>query len=163
MPARAPEPSKAAAERLVELGRQIRAQRKSLRVSAVAAAESAAMSRVTLHRIERGEPSVSMGAYLNALAALGMGLRLDGRSDSPAGTELPDQPGWIPARIHLDHYPQLRQLAWQVQGTGELRPLEALGIYERNWRHVEVSALAPHERNLIDALRLAFGELPRDI
>jgi hypothetical protein len=28
------------------------------------------MSRVTLHRIERGEPSVTMGTYLNAAAAL---------------------------------------------------------------------------------------------
>ena len=50
-----------------------------------------------------------------------------------------------------------------MQGTRELNPLEALGIYERNWRHVDVSALEPQERNLIDALRLAFGDLPREV
>lgn len=163
MPAKPPETTKATAEKLVELGKQIRAHRKSLRVSAVAAAESAGMSRVTLHRIERGEPSVTMGAYLNAIAVLGMELSVSGHSGSLSNTEIQDKQGWIPASINLDNYPQLKQLAWQVQGTHELKPTEALGIYERNWRHVETSALEPQEQNLIDALRLAFGEESRDI
>lgn len=163
MLARSPETTRAVAEKLVELGKQIRVHRKSLRVSAVAAAESAGMSRVTLHRIERGEPSVTMGAYLNAMAALGMELNVNGRPDSFSNAEIQDKQGWIPARINLDNYPQLKQLAWQVQGTTELRPVEAHGIYERNWRHVEALALEPQEQNLIDALRLAFGEKPRDI
>jgi len=163
MPAKPPETTKAAVEKLVELGKQIRAHRKSLQVSAVAAAESAGMSRVTLHRIERGEPSVTMGAYLNAMAALGMALSVSGHSASLSNTETQDKLGWIPARINLENYPQLKQLAWQVQGTNELKPAEALGIYERNWRHVESSALEPQEQNLIDALRLAFGDEQRDI
>lgn len=160
MPAKPPETSKAAAEKLLELGRQIRAQRKSLRVSAVAAAEAAAMSRVTLHRIECGEPSVTMGAYLNAMTALGMELSITGDSNSPSNTKTQDKAGWIPPRIPLQDYPQLKQLAWQVQGTNELKPAEALGIYERNWRHIDVAALEPRERNLIEALRLAFGDAP---
>jgi hypothetical protein len=45
-----------------------------------------------------------------------------------------------------------------VQGSGELTPLEALDIYQRNWRHVDEPALQPHERQLIHALRLGFGE-----
>lgn len=163
MPAKSPETSKAATEKLVELGKQIRVHRKSLRVSAVAAAESAGMSRVTLHRIERGEPSVTMGAYLNAMTALGMELNVNSRSDSLPNTETQDKPGWIPARINLENYPQLKYLAWQVQGTNELKPAEALGVYERNWRHVETSALEPQERNLIEALRLAFGKEQGDI
>lgn len=163
MSAKPPETTKAAAEKLVELGKQIRAHRKSLRVSAVAAAESAGMSRVTLHRIERGEPSVTMGAYLNAMTALGMELSVNGRSDSLSNTETQDKPGWIPARINLENYPQLKHLAWQVQGANELKPAEALGIYERNWRHVETSALEPQEQNLIEALRLAFGKEQGDI
>lgn len=163
MPARPPETSKAAAKNLAELGKRIRAHRKSLRVSAIAAAESAGMSRVTLHRIERGEPSVTMGAYLNAMSALGMELSVSGRSDSPSNTENQGKPGWIPVRINLDNFPQLKQLAWQAQGVTELKPAEALGIYERNWRHVDTSALEPQERNLIDALRLAFGNEQRDI
>ena len=162
MPAKPPETSNAAAEKLLELGQRIRAQRKLLRVSAVAAAESAGMSRVTLHRIERGEPSVTMGAYLNAMMALGMEFCIKGRSDSLSNTEIQDTRGWIPARIALGNYPQLKQLAWQVQGINELKPAEALDIYERNWRHVETLALEPEERNLIEALRLAFGEGKHD-
>lgn len=163
MPAKPPETSKAAAERLLELGKRIRARRKSLRVSAIAAAESAGMSRVTLHRIERGEPSVTMGAYLNALIALGMDFGINKRSASNSDKENQDKPGWIPVRVDLENYPQLKQLAWQVQGTNELKPAEALGIYERNWRHVDISALEPQERNLIEALRLVFGDEQRDI
>ncbi len=163
MPSKSPDTTGAVAEKLVELGNQLRAHRKFLRISAVAAAESAGMSRVTLHRIERGEPSVTMGAYLNAMTALGMNLSLDSRPASLSSAENQDRPGWIPVRISLDNYPQLKQLAWQVQGPGDLKPAEALGIYERNWRHVDVAALEPQERNLIDALRLAFGGVQGDV
>lgn len=157
MPAKSPEITPAVAEKLVELGKQIRARRKSLRVSSVVAAESAGMSRVTLHRIERGEPSVTMGAYLNAITALGLDLSFTNRSASIPNLEDQDGLAWIPARIDLEAYPQLKQLAWQVHGTNMLKPAEAFGIYERNWRHVDTPALEPQERKLIDALRLAFG------
>jgi hypothetical protein len=69
-----------------------------------------------------------------------------------------DRKGLIPARIRLADYPELKQLAWQVHGTDELTPVEALSIYERNWRHVDVQNLEPRERDLVDALRLGLGE-----
>ncbi len=74
-------------------------------------------------------------------------------------SEVPDadREGWIPARIKLADYPQLKQLAWQVHGTDALTPAEALSIYERNWRHVDVPALEQRERQLVDALRLGFA------
>jgi hypothetical protein len=49
-------------------------------------------------------------------------------------------------------------LAWQVHGTDELTPREALGIYERNARHLDMKAMEPGERELLDALRLALGQ-----
>ena len=58
----------------------------------------------------------------------------------------------------MSDYPQLKQLAWQVQGTDEVTPAEALSIYERNTRHVDIATMDARERNLIDALRLALGE-----
>ncbi len=58
--------------------------------------------------------------------------------------------------MRLSDYPQLKQLAWQVHGVDELTPTEALSIYERNWRHIDVAALQPHEQQLVDALRLAL-------
>jgi len=66
--------------------------------------------------------------------------------------------GWIPARILLADYPQLKSLAWQVQGTDALTPQEALDIYDANWRHVDVQAMNARERDLVEALRLGLGE-----
>ena len=158
MPANAPLIPPAVAEQLAALGDQIRARRKALKVSATTLAETAGMSRVNVHRIEQGEPSVTMGAYLNVLAALGMNFAAADAGEAPAENAADDMAGWLPARVRLADYPQLKQLAWQVQGMDELTPREALGIYERNWRHVDEAALLPRERNLIAALRLVFGE-----
>lgn len=156
MPAPAPILATTVINKLIEMGKQIRAHRKALRINATIAAEAAGMSRVTLHRIENGEPSVTMGAYLNAMAALNLDFGIIQPSDDYALGA--DRKGWIPARIRLADYPQLKQLAWQVHGTDELTPAEALSIYERNWRHVDVKALEPRERQLVDALRIALGE-----
>ena len=157
MPARTPIIANTVADKLIALGKQIRAHRKALRISATTAAEAAGMSRVTLHRIENGEPSVTAGAYLNAMEALGMDYGIIKTAKLATG-ELNDHQGWIPARIHLSDYPQLKQLAWQVHGIDELTPAEALSIYDRNWRHVDVQALEPRERQLVDALRIGLGE-----
>ena len=162
MPSKSPEIVGAAAARLIAIGARIRAQRKALRISATVAAEAAGLSRVTLHRIENGEPSVTIGAYFNVLAALGLDLAVTETGGTVQQREVSRQ-GWLPARVRLAEYPQLKQLAWQVQGLDELTPREALGIYERNWRHVDQAALLPSERELIDALRLAFGEVRPDV
>jgi transcriptional regulator with XRE-family HTH domain len=163
MPAKSPELTNASAENLMALGTQIRAQRKALRISATVAAEAAGMSRITLHRIENGEPSVTMGAYLNALAALGMVFGVIPPAASAVQLADESRHGWWPARVRLADFPQLKQLAWQVQGTDELTPQEALGIYERNWRHLDLSALTAQERDLIDTLRQVFGEVRHDV
>lgn len=54
----------------------IRERRKALRVTMVAAAEAAGISRVTWHRIERGEPTVAMGSWLRAAIVLGVEIRI---------------------------------------------------------------------------------------
>ena len=155
MPAHPPQVATATADALTRFGARIRAQRKALRVNATAAAEAAGISRVTLHRIEKGEPSVTMGAYLNVMAALNIefGIVAPG-----AAVTTDEMKGWLPTRVRLSDYPQLKKLAWQVQGADELTPAEALGIYERNARHLDMATMDARERNLIDALRLALGE-----
>lgn len=157
MPARPPALASSAAAQLLALGQQIRAHRKSLRISATTAAQAAGMSRVTMHRIEKGEPAVTMGAYFNAMAALGLNFGLVEPADQAGAHNPADRAGWIPASIRLADYPQLKLLAWQVHGTETLTPIEALGVYERNWRHVDEHALEAHERQLIDALRLGLA------
>ncbi len=156
MPAKPPVITSSITDKLIMLGQQIRAHRKSLRISATVAAEAAGISRVTLYRIEKGEPAVTMGAYMNVMAALGLNFGLVTPAELIESHHEVNREGWMPARICLNDYPQLKQLAWQVQGVETLSPTEAWDIYERNWRHLVELALTAHERQLIDALRLAF-------
>lgn len=151
MPAQLPTVAPADHERLATLGAQLREERKRQRITAVAASEAAGLSRVTLHRIERGEPSVAVGAWVAVASALGLQLGLvDPRVPAPA-------PAGLPAIVRIDHYPQLKKLAWALPGLEELEPREALELYERNWRHVDVAGLSGDESALIRALSAAFG------
>ena len=72
MPSKSPAITDDVANCAVVIGKHIRAHRKSLRVSATTAAQAAGMSRVTWYRLEKGEPSVTMGAYLSAMNVLGL-------------------------------------------------------------------------------------------
>jgi transcriptional regulator with XRE-family HTH domain len=157
MPAKAPKLSEQLQQQIAELGATLRARRKDLKLSAVVVSEAAGISRVTLHRIERGEPSVTMGAYQAVAGALGWKIEvLDpirfGRAAGYAARE-----AWIPVRIALEDYPCLAELAWQIAPGGELTPREALDIYERNWRHLDSDVLSTNERMLIENLRKAVG------
>jgi transcriptional regulator with XRE-family HTH domain len=159
MPAHGPELTTQSAEALAAIGATVRRRRKDLGISAVAASEAAGISRVTLHRIEKGEPAVTMGAYMRVLVALGLQAAVRPQEDAATSPEANRQ-GWLPARIRIADYPWLKQLAWQIHGPQELTPREALGIYERNWRHVDPATLSTAESGLVDALRLAFGNDP---
>lgn len=155
MPSKSPRLSRESSETLEMLGAAIRTRRKALGVSAVVAAEAAGMSRVTLYRIEKGEASVTIGAYANAMSVLGLklliGTERDSAADETAGGVR------IPSRVVLADYPQLRQLAWHIPGADEVSAREAWGIYERNWRHLDLDSLEPHERELLDALKSAMN------
>jgi len=144
--------------RATEFGKQIRAHRKRLGVSATIAAEAAGMSRVTWYRIEKGATSVTFGATLSALSVLGLDLKIIQSSvpaqDSAANSNSIES---IPVKISLADNPQLKQLAWQMHGVDVLSPREALSIYERNWRHLDLETMEPHEHNLLTALQQVFG------
>lgn len=133
------------------LGMRIREQRKALGLSVVAAAEAAGISRITWHRLERGHPNGTLAAYANALDVLGLHLG----DPTRAATEATDRTGWIPVRVDPAEYPQLRRLAWHVAPGAKLTPQEALDIYERNERHIDVAELSAAERQLIGDLRTA--------
>ncbi len=140
------------------IGAELRARRKALGISATSAADAAQMSRVTWHRLEKGEGTVALGSLLAAARVLGLDLILGIAGRKPMAAEDMPPGDWLPLRIRLDDYPQLRELAWQVgDGAEVLSPREALGLYERNWRHVRPDSLEPRERALLDALRRTFG------
>lgn len=157
MPAKAPPVGDMLATRLRALGKRLRAHRERQKVSATVAAEAAGMSRVTLHRIERGEPSVTMGAYLSAIDAVGLQLELRDPQARPATLHSAS----LPDRVRLADFPQLKRLAWQLHEVDELSPADALNLYERNWRHIDRSGMEPTERAFLQALvdQLGGGRL----
>lgn len=55
-----------------ELGENIRLARLRRKFSAAMLAERAGIARNTLHAIEKGDPNVMMGSYLNVLFCLGL-------------------------------------------------------------------------------------------
>ena len=68
-----------------KLGKDIAAARRRRRIPVAIMAERASISRMTLNRVEKGEPTVSMGAYATVLFVLGMtdriGQLVDARED----------------------------------------------------------------------------------
>ncbi len=73
MKSQAPETlPRAARQALVKLGADIAVARKKRRISTVSMAERAFISRATLYKVEKGDPTVSMGIYATVLAILGL-------------------------------------------------------------------------------------------
>ena len=147
-----------AISQLADIGQLIRQHRRSFKITANAAAQTAGISRVTLHRIEKGESTVSMGAYLNVVSALDLNLHLSAKGDKDdKGYEVNgDDVGKLPVRLSFSDYPQLKELAWHVQGVDELSLVEAHSIYERNKRFLDVENLSDSEQELIELLGVAF-------
>lgn len=97
---------------LLKLGQDIRDARRRRRIQTGILAERASISRMTLHKIEKGEPGVALGSYANVLFALGLVERLaavaDVRSDE-VGLELDEER--LPKRI--------RRSRTRAPGTGD--------------------------------------------
>lgn len=120
----------------------------------------------TLQRLAKGFPIVAIteprqsgnGNIVNTL-----GLQIQTKSKAGFGEEpqAGAQTSVIPSEIKLTEYPQLKQLAWHIHGLDALTPIEAFGIYDRHWRHLDATSLTPLEKSLIDALKRAdaAGEL----
>lgn len=63
---------RSARQALIKLGEDIAVARKKRRISTVSMAERAFISRGTLYKVEKGDPSVSMGIYATVLSILGL-------------------------------------------------------------------------------------------
>jgi hypothetical protein len=71
-------------------------------------AQRAAISRTTLVKIERGDPSVAMGFYATVLFVMGMVERLADIADpknDPVGLQLEEE--HLPQRIRVSRTPKL--------------------------------------------------------
>ena len=144
-------------ETLKKIGLSLKTTRKSLGVSAIATAEAAGISRVTLHRVENGEPTVNVSAYVRVATVLDLDLAIQAKDQLCGQTSKSLD---LPVRISLREYPALRQLAWHLPDAQSLSLLEAYRLFERNQRHLDHANLTDAERDLLHALQSAFqGEL----
>ena len=76
---------------LAQMGEQIKLARKRRKLTAVQVAERADIARSTLSLIEKGDPSVAMGAYSNVLRVFGLqGDFLKLAADDTFGRKLQD-------------------------------------------------------------------------
>lgn len=133
-------------ELLREVAASLRARRKQLGLTMAEVAQAAGISRVTLHRIEKGEPSVSVGAVASVSKALGTPLSI--QQSNPMKSQ---------DSIVIENYPGLASVSWQLEKDTLLSPYEAWSTYARNWRHLDQSALTDSERELINLLNDEFG------
>ena len=84
---------------LRELGERIRLARLRRKFSSMIVAERADISRVTLGKVEHGDPAVTMGTYLRVLAVLGLDKDLGQvAQDDALGRRLQDADITVPKR-----------------------------------------------------------------
>jgi DNA-binding XRE family transcriptional regulator len=88
------------AKLLTELGERVRAARLRRRFTASLVAERADISRQTLTKVERGDPSVTLGTYLRVLVVVGLegDIALIAAND-PVGRRLQDSGLEMPKRV----------------------------------------------------------------
>lgn len=67
---------------LHKLGGDIRDARRRRRIPVAIMAERASISRTTLHKVEQGDPGVSLGSYATVLFVLGLVERLGELADA---------------------------------------------------------------------------------
>jgi transcriptional regulator with XRE-family HTH domain len=141
-------------EFLASLGQRILLQRKKLKVAAESVALAAAISRITLHRIEKGEPGVSMGAYISVIIALGLNLSI--QEVAPKLNDAEEEKN--PCEIAIKDYPQLKLISWQLKDDAVLNALEAKNMYDRNQKYILFNEMTEHEKKLIKQLGVEFND-----
>jgi transcriptional regulator with XRE-family HTH domain len=141
-------------EFLANLGQRILLQRKKLKVAAESVALAAAISRITLHRIEKGEPGVSMGAYMSVIIALGLNLSIQEGAPKLNDVEEDNHA----SEIAIKDYPQLKLISWQLKDDAVLNALEAKNMYERNQKYILFNEMTAHEKKLIKQLGVEFDD-----
>lgn len=85
---------------LAKLGRDIRDARRRRRIPSSVAAARASISRMTLSKVEKGDPGVAMGIYATVLFVMGLSERIGDVADpanDKTGLQLEEE--HLPRRI----------------------------------------------------------------
>lgn len=123
-----------------ELGDILRAERRHRGWTQVELARRAGIGRQKIIEVEQGKPGVALAAYAAAMEALDLA------------------PTVKPAEVHIEDYPQLKQLAWNRPGAKSLTERDALALYERHWDAVDADRMTNHERTLLQRLVDKYGQ-----
>ena len=95
---------------LAKLGDDIRSARLRRRISTQMMADRAFVARATLHKVERGDPGVSLGTYATVLFILGLISRVEKLADvtsDEVGLQLEEEQ--LPKRIRQSGKPRSRK------------------------------------------------------
>lgn len=98
---------------LRKMGQDIKDARRRRRIPVSLMMERADISKNTILKIEKGDPSVSMGRYVSVLFVLGMTERLEDLVDSKhdlLGRRLEEE--HLPKRVHL---PKIGEKSWKLK------------------------------------------------
>jgi len=97
---------------LRKLGRDIRDARRRRRIPVAIVARRATISRMTLFKIEKGDPGVAMGIYATVLFVMGLSERLADIADPGHDT--------VGLQLEEEHLPQrIRGARKPTRTTGE--------------------------------------------
>lgn len=95
------------ARALRKFGHDLKDARRRRRIPMAIAAQRASISKPTLIRVERGDPTVSMGSYTTVLFVLGMADRLGdlaAAKNDPVGLQMEEE--HLPQRIRIPRRPK---------------------------------------------------------
>jgi hypothetical protein len=96
---------------LRKLGGDIRDARLRRRIPVAVAAERASISRMTLNKVEKGDPGVALGIYATVLFVLGLADRLGELADAKNdATGLQLEEGRLPKRIRVSQKKATREV-----------------------------------------------------
>lgn len=144
--------------KLIELGTVLKAFRREQGINQTLLAETLGMDRRTLSKLEKGDPSISMGTAIRVWRSLGFFCELRSPTEQEAyAQEL--ETSYLPMKIALADYPVLRRCSWQLQESDLISPRMAFRLYQDKKSDLDKSVMSRKEQNLIGCLEQVYGDL----
>lgn len=139
------------------IGEKIKAERKRLKLPQADTAEASGIDRRTLGRIEKGQSSVTIGAYVTVMNGLNIKLTATTPVDA-LKEEKQHREQFLPLLINLNEYRALRDCAWHITGEDFVEPSVAYRLYQERITLIDRKLLADKEIALMAALEKVYGD-----
>lgn len=143
---------------LIEFGTLVKAFRREHGINQSILAETLGMDRRTLSKLEKGDPSISMGTAIRVWRSLGFSCELRSPTEQEAYAQ-EFETNYLPMKIALADYPVLRRCSWQLQESDSISPRMAFRLYQDKKSDLDKSVMSRKEQNLIGSLEQVYGLL----